>query len=94
MEQCLENIPAENIIISGSSAGGCLAAVASHQLVDGGLGHKLKGVALLNPNLVHHDAVPDVYKEHYNSYEEFKNGVILDQAGVTWFDGKCPAQLE
>ncbi|KAF2824170.1 alpha/beta-hydrolase, partial [Ophiobolus disseminans] len=86
---CVKNaatLGAEGIIVAGSSAGGCLATVAAHQLVDDGLGEQVRGVVLLSPNLLHHAAVPDKYKPHYNSYEEFKDGLILDRAGIEWFD--------
>lgn len=39
------------------------------------------------PALVHPDAVPEKYKPHYKSEEEFKDGLILDRKAMEFFYG-------
>lgn len=75
------------LVLSGSSAGGLLAAVVSHVAVDEGWTPALSGLVLLNPGLCHPNAVPVELKEHYKSWEECKDGVILDQRGMKFFYG-------
>jgi hypothetical protein len=38
--------------------------------------------------MVHPDAVPEMYKEHFKSEEEFKNGMFLDRRGMAFCYGK------
>ena len=45
------------------------------------------------PGLVHPDAVPEKYKPHYNSEEDFKDGLILDRRGMEFFYGKHVASM-
>lgn len=80
--------PSKGFIVSGASAGGNLAAVAAHEAADAKLSPPLTGVFLCIPFLVHPDAVPEKYKPHYNSWEENKDAMILDQRGMLWFFGK------
>jgi hypothetical protein len=40
---------------------------------------------------VHPDAVPEQYKEHYNSWEDYKDGLILTQDGMLWLWGELVA---
>lgn len=41
--------------------------------------------------MVHPDVVPEQYKPHWNSWEENKDAMILDQKGMLWFYGKLNA---
>ncbi|KAF2798156.1 hypothetical protein K505DRAFT_357779 [Melanomma pulvis-pyrius CBS 109.77] len=77
--------PSKGIIVSGTSAGGNIAAVAAHEAMDQKLSPPLTGVFLNIPVLVHPDVVPDRYKPHYTSEEEFKEGIILDRKGMEFF---------
>jgi len=81
--------PLKGFIVSGNSAGGNLAAGAAHEAVDQSLLPPLTGVFLNIPNMVHPDAVPEIYKEHFKSEEEFKNGMFLDRRGMAFFYGKA-----
>ncbi|ORY10365.1 Alpha/Beta hydrolase protein [Clohesyomyces aquaticus] len=74
--------PTKGFIVGGSSAGANLAAVVSHEAVDSKLSPPLTGVWLNIPLLVHRDAVPDKYKQHYNSYEDMKDAMILDRKAL------------
>ncbi|KAH7071032.1 Alpha/Beta hydrolase protein [Paraphoma chrysanthemicola] len=75
----------KGFIIAGSSAGGCLATVAAHQFVDEKIDSNVTGVVLLSPNLVHSDAVPAEWEGVYGSWEEFRDGVVLDRRGMEFF---------
>jgi acetyl esterase/lipase len=77
----------------GTSAGGNLAAVAAHQVVDKGMTPSLTGVVLMAPNLLHFKAVPEEWREYYRSFEEHKDALILDRKGIEFFDGGCPSNL-
>jgi acetyl esterase/lipase len=79
---------AKGFIVGGTSAGANLAAVVCHQAADTGLSPPITGQFLAFANLLHYDAVPEKYKPHFNSWEEFKDARILDQRGVKWFYGK------
>jgi acetyl esterase/lipase len=83
----------KGFVVSGSSAGGNLAAVVAHQAVDEALEPPVTGVALMAPVLVHSDAVPEEWRAHYKSYEEHKDAPILDRRGIEWFAGMCPCHL-
>jgi acetyl esterase/lipase len=78
----------KGFIVAGLSAGGNIAAVASHvaEVKD-----KLTGVVLACPVLLHPQAVPEKWRSAYGSWEEQKDAVILDQRGMEWFYGayKC-----
>lgn len=74
----------QGVILAGTSAGGCIAAVSAHQPSIKG---KIKGVALLCPHLVDSRGVPEKYKEHYKSFAEFEDGKVLDKKGTDWYDG-------
>jgi acetyl esterase/lipase len=81
----------KGFVVSGDSAGANLAAVVAHDAVDSKLSPPITGVHLRIPLLVHPDAVPEQYKQHYNSWEGYKDGLILDQKGMRWFYGKSAA---
>ncbi|KAF2705440.1 alpha/beta-hydrolase [Pleomassaria siparia CBS 279.74] len=74
--------PSKGFIVAGSSAGGNLAAGAARNSIDSNLSPPLTGVFLNVPLLVHPTAVPEKFKPHYNSEEEFKDGMILDRRGM------------
>ena len=80
--------------MGGTSAGGNLAAVASHQAVDDKLDPPVTGVVLMSAGLCHHEAMPDVYKAHDSSWEEHKDGLVLDRRGMEWFYGKLMMLIE
>jgi acetyl esterase/lipase len=94
LEWCVENAGSlgadanKGIIVAGSSAGACLAAVASHVAVEREMTPKVSGVVLMSPVLVHHDAVLEKHREHYKSWEEHKDAMILDARGMDWFFGE------
>ncbi|KAJ4304509.1 hypothetical protein N0V90_000035 [Kalmusia sp. IMI 367209] len=73
----------KGFIVSGTSAGGNLAAVAAHEAVDSNL--PLTGVFLSIPVMLHPDVVPEKWKAHYNSWEQNKDAMILDKRGMLWF---------
>ena len=66
------------------SAGANLAVVAAHESVDANLSPPVTGVVVTSACLCHHDALPEKYKEHVSSWEEHKNGLVLDRRGMTW----------
>ncbi|KAF2464453.1 alpha/beta-hydrolase [Lindgomyces ingoldianus] len=74
--------PFKGFIVGGSSAGANLTAVATHEAADAKLSPPITGVWLQVPCLVHSDAVPEQYKAHYNSYEEFKDAMVLDRKAM------------
>ncbi|KAL2783815.1 Alpha/Beta hydrolase protein [Aspergillus keveii] len=76
--------PSKGLIVWGTSAGGNLAAVASHMAVDAKLSPPVTGVFLEVPVLVHPEAVPEKYKPHYNSYEDNKAPVFLPREDLTY----------
>ncbi|KAH7062943.1 Alpha/Beta hydrolase protein [Paraphoma chrysanthemicola] len=78
--------PSKGFIIAGTSAGGCLASVAAHQVVDDKLEPRVTGVVLMSPNLVHHAAVPERWEGEYKSWEEHKDAVVLDRKGMEFFE--------
>ncbi|KAF2675984.1 alpha/beta-hydrolase [Lentithecium fluviatile CBS 122367] len=76
----------KGFLVSGDSSGANLAAVVAHEAVDSGLSPPITGVFLRIPLLVHPDAVPEQYRPYYNSWEEYKDGLILDQKASRWFN--------
>lgn len=44
-------------------------------------------MALMCPHLVDSRGVPEKYREYYCSFEEFRDGLVLDRQGTDWFDG-------
>ncbi|KAF1843269.1 uncharacterized protein K460DRAFT_289957 [Cucurbitaria berberidis CBS 394.84] len=91
---CAENAstvsadPSKGFILGGTSAGSTVATVAAHEAVDANLSPHVTGVVLASPYLCHHDALPEVYKKHDSSWEEHKDGLILDRRGMDWFNDK------
>ncbi|PSN69378.1 alpha/beta-hydrolase [Corynespora cassiicola Philippines] len=77
--------PSQGLIVWGTSAGGNLAAVVSHQAVDSKLSPPVTGVFLEIPLLVHPDAVPEQYKAYYNSYEDLRDMFILSRRDLNYF---------
>ncbi|KAF2621383.1 hypothetical protein BU25DRAFT_404569 [Macroventuria anomochaeta] len=77
--------PAKGVVVAGTSAGASLAAVAAHDAVERKMEPKVTGVVLIGAGLVHHDAVPESYREHYKSREENRDAMILDVRGNDWF---------
>ncbi|KAJ8105969.1 hypothetical protein OPT61_g9853 [Boeremia exigua] len=75
----------KGVVVAGTSAGGDVAAVAAHDAVEKKLEPEITGVVLLGAALVHHDAVPERYKEHYRSREQNKNALVLDARSYDWF---------
>ncbi|KAF2661902.1 alpha/beta-hydrolase [Lophiostoma macrostomum CBS 122681] len=76
---------AQGFIVGGTSAGANLAAIASHEATDTAISPPVTGQFLAFANLLHYDAVPEKYKPHFNSWEEFKDAMFLDQRGMKWF---------
>jgi acetyl esterase/lipase len=77
--------PSKGFILGGTSAGGNLAAVASHQMADDNLIPNITGVVLLSAPLCHHEAMPEEYKEHISSWEDHKDGLVLSRQAIEWF---------
>ncbi|KAF1960844.1 alpha/beta-hydrolase [Byssothecium circinans] len=75
----------KGFIVSGSSAGGNLAAVVTHEAADKKWSPPITGVFLSIPSLVHPEAVTEKYKSHYNAWEDNKDSLILDQKNMLWF---------
>lgn len=76
----------KGLLVAGTSAGGNLAAVAAHDAVEKKIG--VTGVVLMSASLVHSEAVPEKYKEHYKSRETHKDAMVLDTRGMEWFWGE------
>lgn len=78
--------PGKGFIVAGSSAGGNIATVASHAA---DVREKLTGVVLACSVLVHHDGVPQKWRDvlEGGSWEECRDAVILDRRGMEWFYG-------
>jgi hypothetical protein len=49
---------------------------------------RISGVVLMCPLLVDSRGVPEKYREHYKSYDEFADGTVLDKKTMDWFDGR------
>ncbi|KAJ4371066.1 hypothetical protein N0V86_008761 [Didymella sp. IMI 355093] len=79
--------PGQGVLVLGTSAGANMAAVASHEAIKGGWGDRVRGVVLMGGGLVHCDAVPEEWKEHYKSWEQNKDAPVLDVRGTKWFFG-------
>ena len=79
--------PDQGVVVAGTSAGACLAAVASHDAVGRGeMG--VRGVVLMSAGLVHHDALPGEWRGHHKSWDEHKDAMVLDARGMDWFFGE------
>ncbi|KAI4922615.1 hypothetical protein J4E90_001048 [Alternaria incomplexa] len=77
--------PSKGFTVGGTSAGGNLAAVAAHQVVDDNLSPKVTGVVLLSAPLCHREAMPEEYKPHISSWEDHKDGLVLSRQAIEWF---------
>lgn len=69
--------------MGGTSSGANLAA--AHQAVDDELEPRLTGVVLLSAPLCHHEAMPEQYKTQDSSWEQYKDGLLMDRKGMEWF---------
>lgn len=91
--QCAENAstlradPTKGFLLGGTSAGANLSVVAAHEAVDANLSPPVTGVVVTSACVCHHDAVPEEYKKHISSWEEHKDGLVLDRRGMKWFYG-------
>jgi len=75
------------LILIGSSAGGGLALGGALKLLDEGFGGDLHGVAALAPVTCHPNAVPQIFRSQYTSYDENEKMTINTKACMlTSFD--------
>ncbi|KAF2113159.1 Alpha/Beta hydrolase protein [Lophiotrema nucula] len=79
--------PTKGFIVSGESAGGNLAAIVAHEAADADLSPPITGALLNVPSVVHPEAVPEELKPHYNSYEEFKDALVLPRKALDFLFG-------
>lgn len=94
LKWCAENADSlgadvfKGLLVAGTSAGGNLAAVAAHDAVESMPDRRVTGVVLMCASLVQNKALPEKYREHYNSREEQRDAMILDARGMDWFLGE------
>ncbi|KAJ4983875.1 esterase lipase [Stagonosporopsis vannaccii] len=77
--------PNQGFVVAGTSAGADLAGVAAHDFVAKGGLPALTGVVLVGAGLVHHEAVPEEWREHHRSREQNRDAPVLDVRGIEWF---------
>ncbi|KAL7269791.1 hypothetical protein RUND412_007530 [Rhizina undulata] len=69
---------AQKIYTCGSSAGGNLAFSVALKLHDMGKGELVKGIVSLGPCTVHPDALPEKYRDDYNSYIQCHDAPVIN----------------
>ena len=74
--------PSLGFVIGGTSAGGNLTAVLTHQARDEKLSPPLTGQYMAVPAVLPAAVVPEKYKEFYLSHKQNENAPILPQAVI------------
>lgn len=75
-------------ITFGTSAGGNLALSTALKVIDAGNGDTLKGVVAVVPVTIAPEAVPEVFRSKFTSYEEHAEHTINTGLGMKTFFGK------
>ncbi|KAF2170150.1 hypothetical protein M409DRAFT_35989 [Zasmidium cellare ATCC 36951] len=71
--------PSKGFIIGGTSAGGNLAAVVSHQWLDDKLTPKITGCLLKIPAVLNSSAYPEKYRKDLQSWDQLEFAAILSR---------------
>lgn len=82
----------ESMFAIGASCGGGLAIGAALKYLEHGvMAERVKGIVALAPMTIHPEHVPDEYQSHLKSWEENRDGPIVDYAGMMIF--QCERSL-
>lgn len=77
----------------GASCGGGLAIGVALKYLEYGTPEHVKGVVALAPMTIHPDYVPDKFRQHLKSWEENREGPIVDFDGMMIFQSNSTRQL-
>ena len=77
--------PSKGFIVGGTSAGGNLTAVLSHQARDEGLSPPLTGQYLAIPAVGSGDLIPEQYRDRNFSMEQNAKAPVLGTAAIDMF---------
>jgi len=77
--------PSKGFIIGGTSAGGIITCVLSHQARDEKLSPPLTGIWLNIPSVVAQSQIPPQYRDIMTAFKQNENAPILDRTAIDFF---------
>ncbi|KAI9155742.1 alpha/beta-hydrolase [Paramyrothecium foliicola] len=75
----------DNMIAIGASCGGGLAISVALKYLEHGVAERVKGIVSLAPMTIHPEHVPEKYRSHLKSWDENRNGPVVDYNGMMVF---------